>query len=494
MRKQRLYPPTLIALSLLSCGVAKPPPACEEATASFALATSPFTWKGACQKVSLTFSTSSPNGCTPPTPSTVAIAITPQGTLHSDSACLAPVSTTAFPGTGTGVFYAKVPHGNTAEITASLTGVRAATVPLAIGKSTAASVLGQPGFTANAPNNGSLGAASLQFPYSVARVGTKLIVADSANHRVLIWNSPPASSADLPNVVLGQPDFTSADPSNGGISARSLDSPSYVHSDGTRLFVTDAGNHRVLIWSSIPTNSYAAANLVVGQPDFLSGTANNGGLDSDTLKNPNCAFVSGSKLFVCDSANHRVLVFNRIPRRNGEAADLVLGQPDFRTATAAAGAGGMNLPVFARVSATKLFVSDYENNRLLIWNALPTANGAAADLVLGQPDFTQTRANNGGPSASSLNGPGESGVDGQGRFYVTDYGNSRILLWNRIPTVTRTAADAVIGQSNMHHNYANEMGTVSATGLGLPWGLDVSGTELWTADYLNHRVLRIPLP
>ena len=41
----------------------------------------------------------------------------------------------------------------------------------------------------------------------------------------------------------------------------------------------------------------------------------------------------------------------------------------------------------------RLYVADDDNNRVLGWNdAASFANGAAADLVIGQPDFTVPRS------------------------------------------------------------------------------------------------------
>ena len=51
--------------------------------------------------------------------------------------------------------------------------------------------------------------------------------------------------------------------------------PVSVTSDGVRLFVTDLGNNRVLIWNSIPTSNGAAADVEIGQPDMTSSIANN---------------------------------------------------------------------------------------------------------------------------------------------------------------------------------------------------------------------------
>ena len=48
---------------------------------------------------------------------------------------------------------------------------------------------------------------------------------------------------------------------------------------------------------------------------------------------------------------------------------------------------------------TRLFVADKLNNRVLIWNAWPTANGQAADVVLGQAAMT---SNGYGTSATTM--------------------------------------------------------------------------------------------
>jgi len=52
----------------------------------------------------------------------------------------------------------------------------------------------------------------------------------------------------------------------------------------------------------------------------------------------------------------------------------------------------------------RLCVSDKNNHRILIFNdANNKANGAAADYMLGQPDFTSNTINNGGISERSVN-------------------------------------------------------------------------------------------
>ena len=60
-----------------------------------------------------------------------------------------------------------------------------------------------------------------------------------------------------------------------------------VLSDGTRLFVTDNDNHRILIFNSIPTDMSGAAysaDVVLGQPDMFSMKINQ--KDSDPPPDP----------------------------------------------------------------------------------------------------------------------------------------------------------------------------------------------------------------
>ena len=45
--------------------------------------------------------------------------------------------------------------------------------------------------------------------------------------------------------------------------------------------------------------------------------------------------------------------------------------------------------------AFALFVTDLGYNRVLIWNSIPTSNGAAADVAIGQPDLVSSIANYG---------------------------------------------------------------------------------------------------
>jgi hypothetical protein len=164
---------------------------------------------------------------------------------------------------------------------------------------------------------------------------------DFNNNRVLIWNRMPASHFQTADVVLGQPNMTSNNPNNGGISGSSMSTPILGQGDGTHYIVCDYSNHRVLIWNSLPTQNGQSADIVLGQPDMTSNTSNNGGISARSLKNPTSSYVDqDGRLFVTDRGNSRVLVWNSFPTSNFQAADVVLGQPDF--VTSGANTGGIS--------------------------------------------------------------------------------------------------------------------------------------------------------
>ena len=129
-----------------------------------------------------------------------------------------------------------------------------------------------------------------------------------------------------------------------------------------------------------------------------------------------------------------------------EGATLVLGQPGFTTTTAGADSTGMTFPNAVAVDPTtgKVFVVDGMNRVMRFAAGAALTNGAAAEAVLGQPDFTSTTfttTQSGFSDATSLH------VDGSGRLWVVDGPNSRVLRFDNASTKASGAnADGVLGQ------------------------------------------------
>src|SRR5579871_456534 len=211
-------------------------------------------------------------------------------------------------------------------------------------------VVGQPTFTAQNTNSSDtvIGAAS-----GLAYAADTLFVADSnrvgatpVNHRVLLFKNLstmlPPPSAELVNngpcpacvgeasVVLGQPDFTTTTENVPG-TPNGLRLPTAVASDGVHLVVADTNHNRVLIWNSIPSFNDQPADVVVGQPDFTAQSVPSTPT-AKSMRGPQGVWIQNGKLYVADTSNNRVLIYNRIPAANGAAADVVLGQPNFSSA------------------------------------------------------------------------------------------------------------------------------------------------------------------
>src|SRR4051812_28378514 len=93
------------------------------------------------------------------------------------------------------------------------------------------------------------GLVSCSAPTNANSLGP-VFLADTGHNRILIYNSAPSSATDQPDLVLGQPDFPGTTANSGGLSAASLNGPASVFYDGRHLLVSDTGNNRVLIWNS----------------------------------------------------------------------------------------------------------------------------------------------------------------------------------------------------------------------------------------------------
>ena len=360
--------------------------------------------------------------------------------------------------------------------------------------STADYVLGQNNdFTTGIANNSGINAGNLNLPWHLDVFGNKLLVADEKFNRVLIWNSMPSGDNTDSDVVLGQADHLVGS-ANRGLSsptAGTLYSPSSVWTDGNKVLVSEFNNHRVLIWTEFPTTNGEDANLVLGQSLMTTRTSNNGGRSASSLYYPTQVYSDGTRVYVADNTNHRVLIWNEFPTTNKESADLVIGQPNFSSGTAnntglVVGAR-LNRPYAVWSDGTKLIVGDYNNHRVLIWTEFPTTNGESADIVLGQPDMLGTSANNGGITASSLYCPAGLKVDSEGRLFVADSINNRVLIWNEFPTTNGEPADIVIGQTDFTSNTPGN-GSIE---FNEPRGIDVDeeGKRLYISDRGNNRVV-----
>lgn len=328
-----------------------------------------------------------------------------------------------------------------------------------------------------------------------------LWVSDTGHHRLLGWRNLPNKDSQSADWVIGQPDFYYEGQNAKGTPGKStLSVPTGICAYGEGLAVADAWNHRVLIWKKLPEDSNVPADLVLGQANFTDNEPNRGSqlAAANTMHWPYGVFYHQGRLFVTDTGNRRVLIWQQLPTENGQPADLVLGQPDMISRNE--NGGGSPTATSLRWChditfwGDNLVVADAGNNRVMIWQGMPTENNAPCAVVLGQKSFDSVEMNQGVyfPNASSLSMP--YGVDVAGDWLmVADTANSRLLGWKKpesILSLQGVAADGVIGQTNFKNKGENrDFGLPTRDSLNWCYGIKICGKTAVIADSGNNRIL-----
>jgi hypothetical protein len=324
-----------------------------------------------------------------------------------------------------------------------------------------------------------------------------VVVADSGNHRVLVWHGVPTADEQPADVVLGQPNGTTEGrAANGRGPERGMNLPTGVLVHDGRLIVADAWHHRILIWDEVPILNDTPPDHVLGQPDITSVAPNQGGACSaSTLYWPFGIAIVGSRFWIADTGNRRVLGFDGGIPEPGRAADVILGQPGCshreENRGGPPGPASFRWPHDVAGRGDLLLIADAGDHRVLGWSPLPGTD-QPADLVIGQPDFTSATEWPYGPHtgdrfrfpyAVALDGP-----PGEERLAIADTANNRILLWDGVPRDGRSA-DHVLAQPDFGSNGENRWTSVQRDTLCWPYGISLSGDRLAVADSGNNRVV-----
>ena len=367
-----------------------------------------------------------------------------------------------------------------------------------------------------------------------------VFVADAGNNRILRFPRPflQPEELKLADLVIGQPGLNSKTPNTGGRSAKSISTVSgsaalrtaLAFDSAGNLWFTDAGNHRVLRYPKSAIGPGAAhqpdADLVLGQVDFQSavrpGKNTTGRTTRTGLSLPSAlAFDAGGRLFVADELL-RVLVYAP-PLATAMPASRLLGivvvaqgepvPPVINARSTGLIVGSSWLPaegLFTLGSA--VFVVDTPAHRILRFapyeewpEETSTAVSPAAVEVIGQnslesaaPVVHRGRAE---PGPDTLLDPIGVAVGADGKVYVADAGNSRVLAFQDLRNVpgVMAAAQTVLGQPGFPNRAPNRIegkefyftggltGGLTAAGLAIDRNADPP--HLYVADTNNHRVL-----
>jgi uncharacterized protein (TIGR03437 family) len=358
----------------------------------------------------------------------------------------------------------------------------------------------QDGTLAIQPNAGHPRSSEQTFssPTGAVFFNNELYVTDSGNHRVIVLplqNGTFGSATRL----LGQDRFDSNSinliegrefrfASGNGLfdAGLALDSTG----DVPHLYVSDTYNNRILGFKDVRLlKPGTAADIVIGQPDMataLCNPTNDATVPTQSsLCQPRGLVVDSSgNLYVADSGNGRVLRFPAPFAHQGQQqADLVLGQHDFFGKVTDPTSRTMAVPYgLAIVGTNGLAVSDGLDNRVLFFKFTAngtftggTDNGIAATKVFGQPDFSTIVK---GSADTQMNGPRHLSADSDGRIYVADTLNNRILIYDQINNTPNAGAHAALAIS----------------GLNSPEGVFVNQTtgEVWVTNTNSATVPKYP--
>lgn len=259
--------------------------------------------------------------------------------------------------------------------------------------------------------NDSGGPTLFNHPSGLATDGTALLMTDRWNNRVLAWKSAPAANTP-PDIVLGQPDFTQ---NNSGSGLHQLNWPGNVAitPDGRTIAVTDTNNHRVLIWNGFPDRNGAPANIVLDLARLSPPASEPGSMRYGW---PWGVWTDGRRFAVVATHGAAVLIWNSIPERDNQPPDLVLRPQAAGTPRNITSDG-----------ETFFALSDHNNGSdrrpaTMVWLEFPSAPGQP-------PDFTWPEWLKG------------SFID-NGKLAMA--GTQSISIWNRKPAGAQTRPDLVL--------------------------------------------------
>jgi DNA-binding beta-propeller fold protein YncE len=314
----------------------------------------------------------------------------------------------------------------------------------------------------------------------------RMFVVDSTNNRVLVFNLDTNNHLENKVVdnVLGQLDFTTA---TSGTTSSTLNLPKGIvyESSGNKLYIADTGNNRVLVFDVATISDGEPAVNVLGQADFVTATT---GLTSSTLNAPNKLVYqsTGTKLYVSDTNNNRVVVFDVGSISDGEPAVNVLGQANFTSGGSATSMSGLSAPRGLAYNSigNVLYVADTNNNRVIMYDVASIADGENAVNVLGQTDFVSSPAVTSQNGFSSPRGLVYESVSE--RLFVADNGNHRVLVFDVASLTNGQNASNVIGQTN----YFGNTSSTTQAGLNGPVSMsyDPVNTRLYVTQNTANRI------
>lgn len=324
-------------------------------------------------------------------------------------------------------------------------------------------------------------------------VNQRLFVVDANNNRVLVYDlSSGVTNGMDATWVIGQPDLYTTSYGTSALNLKSPISIA-LDPNNNLLYVSDRQNYRVLVFDVTPGTFASGQNAVhvLGQSTFSSGSAPVAAADN-VFGNPNGLDfdATNSRLFVTDTGYNRILIFDTTSLSDGMSAINVEGQSLMTTSGHSVTQTGLYGPsgVCYDDGNKLIYVADTNNNRVVSFNVDPLTivDGDTEVHVYGQPDFVTNTQNT---TQASLLFPSDVTLDVARQFLlVSDTSNNRIPLFDINPGTTSDGENAtwVMGQVDYIHGGPN----LTQYGFTDPVGIyyDNTNLKLYVADSQNNRV------
>lgn len=149
-----------------------------------------------------------------------------------------------------------------------------------------------------------------------------------------------------------------------------------------------------------------------------------------------------------------------------------------------------------KVAVISLLILFLVSGVLITPHVYAFSNGQAASIVIGQPDFVSQTSAGQSPNRTNLFSPAGIAFDASGDLWVADSASSRVLEF-KTPLTTDEVASIVIGKPNftVSSDACSSSTIVNPSCLNVPSAVafDSSG-NLWVSDALNSRVLEFTAP
>lgn len=313
-------------------------------------------------------------------------------------------------------------------------------------------VLGQKDFNTNDPGTG---LDQLNWPIGVATDGKKLVVADTENDRILIWNTFPSQNGQKADLEI-----KGSQPRAGGNKRVDVLWPWAVWINGEKLVVAATGGQGVLIWNTFPTQNNQPADLILDLPKYF-GTPRTIGSDGTNLvigdhnakpandrqgtffwktfptksKEPDFFRAGGTLLWgpiitkegKLIGISDQLHIWNSFPQNQTQDPDLSVGAlPN----SSGYDFGGMQAGDGSSVAmvGNKLYVSLSNGNKIVGFNSVPTKKDQKPDFAIGSPDIsTNTLLTN-----YFLTNP-RVATDGKSFIAGSTFGGLRLYIWREMP-------------------------------------------------------------